>query len=116
MTESLIFTVDLEILPGRLDALKTHVADAVASVRENEPDVLIYAYFISEDGKTARIIEHYANSEAMLAHLKDADTSDFFTMVKSRGATLHGSPSPELRKLMDGFGAEVFPLIDGNFR
>ena len=116
MTESLVFTVDLEVVPGKLDALRNHVENAVAAVRENEPDVLTYAYYLSEDETKARIIEHYANSEAMLNHLRDADTSEFFTMARPKGATLHGSPSPELRELLTGFGARFHSLIDGNFR
>ena len=63
MTESLVFTVDLEVVPGKLDALRNHVENAVAA-----------------------------------------------------GATLHGSPSPELRELLTGFGARFHSLIDGNFR
>ena len=63
------FLVDLAIAPGKLDAFEAVMKDMVAGSR-NEPGTLGYTFYLSADRGRCRLLETYANSAAVLAHLQ----------------------------------------------
>jgi quinol monooxygenase YgiN len=97
----LYWLYEVKIKDGQLQNLKDLVAEMVANTKANEPETLVYAWVVSEDGSTGEVYERYANSEAALAHL--ATFNKYFadrlgTMVDLARHTVYGHPSAALRK------------------
>jgi quinol monooxygenase YgiN len=75
----------------------------------NERGVLSFQRFVSDDGKCVEVYERYADSAAATAHLQKFLTifsARFSTLVERRRFKVFGSPSRELRALLDAFGAD----------
>ena len=68
MPDTIRIFATLSINDGQLDAFKERAAAAVESVRANEPGMLVYEWYVSEDGKTCHIVEEYADAAALAAH------------------------------------------------
>lgn len=93
------------MLPGQLDHFLELTAEMVEETA-NEPGVLAYQRFIGDDG-TVYVVERYENSEAALAHLeafRSRFAERFSSMVTRRRFIVYGTPSAELKGVLDGFG------------
>ena len=78
--------------------------------------VLIYERFISDDGKAVHVYERYENSAAALAHLRAFGKEfgpRFVGMVDRKQFTAYGTPSEELKGMLDGFGATYLRRFGG---
>jgi quinol monooxygenase YgiN len=82
----------------------------------NEPGVLSYQRFVSDDETAVHAIERYVDSGAALMHLRnfaEKFAERFLTMVGRKRFTVYGSPTSELKELLDGFGASYLrPVSD----
>ena len=73
-----------------------------------EAGTLGYEWFLDGDGTTCHILERYADSDAVLAHLGTFGAQfaqRFLQCFAPTGLTVYGDPSPEARTALDGFGA-----------
>ena len=81
----------------------------------NEPDTLVYEWYINEDGSECHLIENFKDSEAFMAHLENVshmfDTLfQFSTMTRAK---IYGRPSDELKQSLDPLGVEYFDNFNG---
>lgn len=102
MNEEVILISEADITPGKLDELKALMGKVMAFVKETEPDFLMYDWGVSEDGTKAFAIEHYANSKAVLFHVKNyahflEELDKLRTPVRG---VVTGNPSEELLGLL----------------
>jgi quinol monooxygenase YgiN len=107
MTDQISWCVELAVKPGCLDTFKELTAEMVASTR-NESGVLSYQRFVTNDEKMVHAYEQYADSDSALAHLqkfRKKFSPRFSSMVDRMKFTVYGTPSAELKRLLDGFGA-----------
>jgi quinol monooxygenase YgiN len=107
MTDQISWCVELAVKPGCLDTFKELTAEMVASTRA-ESGVLSYQRFATNDQKIVHAYERYANSDAALAHLqnfREKFSRRFSSMVDRMQFTVYGTPSGELKRVLDGFGA-----------
>jgi quinol monooxygenase YgiN len=107
MTDQIAWCVELAVKPSCLDTFKELTAEMVASTRD-EPGVLSYQRFVTNDDKIVHAYERYANSDAALAHLQkfqEKFSRRFSSMVGRMKFTVYGTPSAELKRVLDGFGA-----------
>jgi quinol monooxygenase YgiN len=107
MIEEVSWHVEPAIKPGKLDELIVLTNEMVASAR-TESGTLAYQRFISEDHGFLHIYERYASSAAALAHLTHfvAKFGERYSLLlERRRFVLFGSPSDELRRFLDRFGA-----------
>lgn len=107
MNDEVSWHVELAIKPGKLDEVRSLTGEMVAASSQ-EPGTLSYQRFVSEDGRSLHIYERYTNSEAALAHLRmfTARFSERYeALVERRRFVLFGTPSDELRRFLDRFGA-----------
>lgn len=116
MSDNVHWIVEIEIKPGELENFKALAGEAAAATKANEPDTLNYEWFITEDQTTCHIYERYADSAATMKHLESfgkqfADT--YAALTEPKRFTVYGNPSTELRKILDGFGAEFMEQIGG---
>ncbi|MGE3536200.1 MAG: putative quinol monooxygenase [Candidatus Tectimicrobiota bacterium] len=115
MHKPIAWQVELAVRPGALDAFRALTVEMVAATRQ-EPGVLCYERFISPDGRLVHVYERYADSAAALAHLHAFARqfgTRFAALVERQRFTVYGTPSAELRALLDGFGARYLRLLDG---
>ncbi len=67
-----------------------------------EEGMLNYEWSLSEDGKTCHILERYADSDALRAHLETfgAFAERFFGMVDIVNVEVYGSPDGQVREAL----------------
>jgi len=106
---------ELVVKPGQLDNFRAPTAEMVESTR-SEPDVLVYERFISDDGKDVHVYERYTDSESAVAHLHafgEKFGRRFVGMIDRRLLTVYGTPSGELKRMLDAFGATYLRHFGG---
>jgi quinol monooxygenase YgiN len=106
MSDEIAWLVELAVKPGQLDAFQALTGEMVATT-QRESGVLNYERFISHDGTTVYACERYADSKAALAHLATFDKifgRRFVDLVERRRFTVFGTPTDELKRVLDRFG------------
>ena len=115
MSDEISWQLELELRTGRLGPFRTLTEEMVDATR-GETGALIYEWFISEDGRSIWVYERYADSAAAIAHLRTFahQFGDRFSRIVTRKRfTVLGSPSDELRSILDGFGAKYLARFAG---
>ena len=115
MGDQVSWQVELAIKPGELDNFRALTEEMVESTR-GEPGVLSYERFVSADGTVVLVYERYADSAVAVAHLRTFGRKfggRFVGMVDRQRFTVYGTPSEELRGMLDGFGATYLAPFGG---
>ena len=96
--KNVIIMIQLAIHAGREDDLRG-IADDMCAATAKEEGMLNYEWSLSEDGKTCHILERYADSDALRAHLETfgAFAERFFGMVDIVNVEVYGSPDAQVR-------------------
>ncbi|MDR3432662.1 MAG: antibiotic biosynthesis monooxygenase [Rouxiella aceris] len=106
MENEIISIFTLTINEGKFSVFKTLVATIVAETKK-EPGTLSYIYSVSEDEKTAHIVERY-QSDALVSHVEETFSpfaEEFLSLVTISGLTVYGNPDAAIKKMLDPFGA-----------
>jgi quinol monooxygenase YgiN len=109
--------VELAVKPGQLNNFQALTGEMVEATRD-EPGVLSYERFVTDDGRFVHVYERYVDSIAALSHLRTFEKNfgeRFLSMVDRIRFTVFGNPSDELKSLLDGFGA-TFLRPFGDFK
>jgi|ERR1700730_5945163 len=107
MRDQISWHVKLALKPGHFDNFQAITGEMVESTR-GEAGVLSYERFVTDDAKFVHIYERYADSHVALAHLKEFQkrfADRFSSMVDRKEFTVYGTPSDELKEVLDKFGA-----------
>ncbi len=115
MSAEVSWQVELELKPGQRD-LFLALTEEMVEVTRDEAGALIYERFISEDGESIWIYERYSDSAAAIAHLRMFAAKfgeRFASMVTRERFTVFGSPSDELRSILDRFDATYLARFAG---
>jgi quinol monooxygenase YgiN len=110
------FTVDLTINEGRFDGFQS-IAQAMIAGTQNEPGALAYDWCLSSDRRRCRILETYADANAVLAHLTGPVVQEFVPKILATSSIsrfeVYGNPGPEASRMLAGIGAEIFERWQG---
>ena len=109
------WTLRLSVNEGQLESFRALMGEMV-SATEQEDGTRGYEWFVSSDGNVVHIHERYTDSGAALIHLGSFGANfaeRFLSMVTPTSLTVYGSPSPELKGALDGFGAEYLGDFGG---
>ena len=115
MSSQISWHVELQVKPGQLKALRALTAEMVESTK-GEAGALIYERFISEDLEVVHVFERYVDSTAAVAHLVTFGKmygERFSRMVDRRRFTVFGTPTRELRQILDPLGATYVAALAG---
>jgi quinol monooxygenase YgiN len=108
--------VELTIYHEKFDAFN-RIAREMTAGSETEPGTLDYEWFISGDRRRCRLVETYADSDALLAHLDGPVVQQLVPKLLEQSRLdrfeVYGQPGPEAQTMLAGFGAEVFELWHG---
>ena len=116
MSDEIAWRVELSVKPDQVGNLLA-LTDQMVESASVEVGCLSYQRFIGTDGHSVHVYERYLNSGAALAHLKlffDQFGDQFSSMVNRNRFTVYGTPSNDLRQMLDKFSPEYLRPF-GNF-
>jgi quinol monooxygenase YgiN len=115
MTQTITWILQSEIRTGMLASLKELVIEMTEATHQDEPDALVYEYYIDAEGATCHILERYADSEAALLHLKNfaAFEKSFMAALKPVRMTVYGSPDEKTRQALTRMGSKFYDFEAG---
>ena len=107
MSSVVSWNLRVSINEGRLEDFRALMQEMVAST-EAESGTQGYEWFLSEDDGSCHINERYADSDAVMAHLRSFGANfaeRFLGCVTPTSIDVYGDPSDEVRAGLAGFGA-----------
>ncbi len=72
MSEPIIIIDSSEVREGKLDDLKAAMKDLVKFAEANEPEMIAYNVYLSEDGRQVTVLQVHPNSASAEFHMKVA--------------------------------------------
>ena len=115
MSDQISWQVELQLkreLREPFEVLTKQMVD----VAQTEAGTVIYERFIGDDGETIWLYERYVNCAAAVAHLRmfaKQFGERFNRMVTRKRFTVLGSPSDELRGVLEEFDPEYLTRLAG---
>jgi len=111
--------VELTIHDGKFDAFEATAKQMIADTPD-ESGAIGYEWHLSPDRTRCRILETYADANALLAHLKGHVVQELVpVMLESSSidrAEVYGDPGDEAREMLAGLGAGIFERWQGFHR
>ena len=111
VNKMVLFVVDLTINEGSFDQFES-VVQAMTAASRKEPGTLGYEWCLSDDRKRCRLIEVYADENAMIAHMSGPAVQELvpkaLETASIAGFDVYGDLGPEGAKIMAQFGVEIF--------
>lgn len=121
----LVYIDTSTIRPGMLTLVKAALDDLVAFIEANEPQLMAYGAFISDDGTQMTVFHVHRDSASLEFHMDVAGPAfrPFVDMVTLSSIQIYGAPSEralgQLRQKSQMLGSgdvKVQPLHAGFFR
>ena len=115
MGDYISWHVELRVKPGQMDAFCSLTGEMVEATKL-EHGALIYERFIGDDNEAVHVFERYSDSAAATAHLRTFAQmygKRFTELVDRKCFSVFGTPTPELRKILDPLGARYFAPLAG---
>ena len=115
MSSYIVTDFQLSINEGKLEDFKAFVNTMIEVTHANEPNTLVYEWYINEDGSECHLLETFKNSDAFMTHLGNVGHMfetlfGFATMTRAR---IYGNPSTELQQALNPLGVEYFGHFNG---
>jgi len=114
MSDVIRLIVESAILPNKSTELKAVLERLIAHCRETEPGLLGFDWYINADETEVRVIETYANSDAVLFHFQNYASfrPELDACRQLQKATLLGNPNEQLQQFVNSLSAPQFaPFI-----
>jgi quinol monooxygenase YgiN len=109
---SVRFNVDLTIHPGKFDQFEA-IAHTMNAGTQKELGALAYDWCLSGDRKRCRLIETYADQNAVLAHITGPVVQQLVPKLLETANLdrfeVCGDPGPKAAEMLAKVGAEIFP-------
>jgi quinol monooxygenase YgiN len=110
------FTVDLTINVEKFNIFEA-IAQKMIAASQNEPGTLGYDWCLSRDRKRCRVVEAYADANAVLVHLTGPVVQELAPKLLETSSInafeVYGDPGQKSAEMLAGFGAEIFELWHG---
>jgi len=105
------FLIDLTIHEGKFDDFAATVRSMTAGTAK-EPGALEYEWFLSKDNSRCRLLEIYADVEAMKAHLASTVVRELVPKMLGFATVnrfeVYGVPDDASAAFLTSFGAEIY--------
>src|SRR5215472_18621819 len=105
------FVVELEIQEGKFDDFAA-TAQAMAAGTAKEPGALEYEWFLSKDNTRCRLVEIYADAEAVKAHLASSVVHELVPKILGFAALtrfeVYGVPDEAAVARLSAIGAQIY--------
>jgi quinol monooxygenase YgiN len=115
-SRSVYFVLDLTVNDGKFEEFE-RIVRAMNEATAGEAGALAYEWFLSKDGKRCRLVELYANADAVQAHLGGAAVQQWVPKLLEVSSLsrfeVYGVPDAGAAAALEGFGAEIFRYWKG---
>jgi quinol monooxygenase YgiN len=104
MSQPLVYVDTSDVREGRLEELKDAIAELADFVDANEPQILAYSVYLSEDGSEMTVIHVHADAASLEYHMDLAGPAfgKFADLVRLKSIRIYGEPGEQaLNKLRD---------------
>jgi quinol monooxygenase YgiN len=125
MSGPLIFVSRSRVKPGKRDAYEAHVADATELVESEEPQMIAFNSYASEDGTDVSTVQVHPDSESLDIHLKlftERLSERAFNVLDSYEINVYGRPSDatleflaQMPSKIPGLRVRVLPVRERGF-
>jgi len=110
------FVIDLTILEGKFEDFAATVK-LMTDDTAKEPGALEYEWFLSKDRSRCRLLETYANEDAVQKHLAGAVVQKLvpklLTFATISRFEVYGIPDAQSAAALTSLGAEIYPHWHG---
>ncbi len=98
MSEPIVIIDSSEIREGKLEDLKAAMKELVEFALANEPKMIAYNVYLSEDGTRVTVFQVHPDSASAEFHMKVAGFAfpKFVEFIKLLGIDIYGRPSQSL--------------------
>ena len=98
MPEPIIYIDHSEVREGKLEELKTAMKELVELVEANEPRLIAYNVYFTEDGTRMTVVHVHLNSASLEFHMKVAGPAfpKFAKFIRLLTIDVYGKPSDNL--------------------
>lgn len=117
MTKNIQWILEMAVRGDDIEAVHSLIDEMVQATQANEPGALIYEYYISDDQTRCSVVERYADSAAVMAHLQNFEThfgERFFALFEPKLFRVYGPVNDEVKSALGGLGA-TFDGAAGGF-
>lgn len=100
----------IKINQGQLEVFKELATKVVIKVEAEEPNTLVYEWYINTEGDTCYVSEYFSDSKALVKHLTAAGEylPPLLEVCSLTQLLVLGSPSKEATEILSGLGAQFF--------
>lgn len=97
MASPLVYIDNSDVAEGSLPALKSAIAELATFVQDNEPDLLAYCVYFSDDGKRMTVLHVHRDAASLDFHMEVAGPkfARFGDLLTLRSIAVYGTPSPK---------------------
>lgn len=98
MADPIIYIDHSEVREGKLRELREAIKDLVALVRANEPGILSYSVYFTEDSTRMTIIHLHEDPASLAFHMKVAGPAfpKFAGFIRMLSIDIYGDPGEDL--------------------
>ena len=118
MSDQIDFQIDLKVADGQLENFKGLVAEMISFIKTEEPETLIYNWYISEAYHKGTLLERYKNNQAAIKHVNNFVSGKYVDRLMSictfESIIILGDASDELKETLKVF-TEDFRIHIGGF-
>lgn len=102
MAEPIVYIDHSDIRPGMLDQVKTAIPDLVAFVRDREPRLTSYGFYIDEQASAMTVVAIHPDSASLELHLEIGGPQfrRFAEFIDLRLIEVYGEPSATVLSLL----------------
>ena len=105
------FSVSLSIADGKLEAFEK-LAEAMLAATGSKSGALGFDWYLSSDRRHCRLLETYADADAVIAQLNSPVVHEFIPKVLAvatlNSFEVYGDPGPKASAMLAEFGAVIF--------
>jgi quinol monooxygenase YgiN len=110
------FLVSFEINEGKFASFK-EIAQGMIAFTQKEPGSLAYEWYFSSDETKGRLVESYADQNAVTAHMEGRAVQELVPKIRElssiTGFEVYGNPGSKAAEMLSKVGAEVFQHWSG---
>jgi quinol monooxygenase YgiN len=110
------FLVSFKINEGKFDTFK-EIAQAMIAFTQKEPGALAYEWYFSADRIRGRLVETYADQNAVNAHMAGRAVQELVPKIRElssiAGFEVYGDPGAPASEVLGKIGAEMFQHWNG---
>lgn len=125
MAEPLIFISRSTVKAGQRETYAAHLREAIDMVRAEEPNMLGFQHFASDDGSEVATVQVHSGPDSFDTHLKlfnERLAERAYASVDVHEIEVYGEPNPDTREYMEalpermpGLSVRVLPAYAGGF-